>query len=105
MGRVRTFYGHEGVVYPTGLIPSGAGADEADVEEIETIPGTEGYEPNEVDAEAIDLPDNSWKVGKIDSFASEHGITFDDGATKPEKLAVIQKWADDLPTLGAAEED
>lgn len=82
MTRVRTFYGHEGVVYPTGLVPADATPDD------EVLEG---------EVEQIDMPDNSWKVPAIDKFAEDYGITFEEGDKKPEKLAAIQKWAAELP--------
>lgn len=106
MGKVRVFYGHEGVVPPTGL-RSRSAADAAPVEEADEIvtePGTEGDAPTELTAEAIELPDTSWKVPQIDAFAEEHGIEFPEGAKKPEKLAAIDDWAAKLPTLGDADE-
>ncbi len=96
MGRVRVFYGHEGVVPPTGLRARSGAAPEA---EVATIEGTEGDAPTELTAEAIDLPDNSWKVPQIDAFAEEHGIEFPEGAKKPVKLAAVEAWAAALPEL------
>jgi len=106
MGRVRVFYGHEGVVPPTGLRARSA-ADPApdEVDEVVTIEGTEGDEPTELTAEAIELPDNSWKVPQIDAFAEEHGIEFPEGAKKPEKLAAVEAWAAALPELTDASGD
>lgn len=60
MGRVRVFYGHEGVVPPTGLRSRSAAAPAPEVEDaevvdvVETIPGTENAAPVELVAEAVE---------------------------------------------------
>ena len=59
MGRVRVFYGHEGVVPPTGLRSRSAAAPapeapDAEVDVIETIPGTEDAAPVEIVGEAVE---------------------------------------------------
>ena len=61
MGRVRVFYGHEGVVPPTGFRTRSAAAPapeaeavEADVDVVETIPGTEDAAPVELVGEAVE---------------------------------------------------
>ncbi len=59
MGRVRVFYGHEGVVPPTGLRPRSAAAPapeapDAEVDVIETIPGTEDAAPVEIVGEPVE---------------------------------------------------
>lgn len=99
MTRTRVFYGHEGVVPPTGLRARSGGRPGPEVDEVVTIEGTEGEAPTELTAEAIELPDNSWKVPQIDAFAEEHGIEFPEGAKKPEKLAAVEAWAATLPEL------
>lgn len=99
MTRTRVFYGHEGVVPPTGLRARSGARPGPEADEVVTIEGTEGNAPTELTAEAIELPDNSWKVPAIDGFAEEHGIEFPEGAKKPEKLAAVEAWAAHLPTL------
>ena len=59
MGRVRVFYGHEGVVPPTGLRSRSAAApapevEDAEVDVIETIPGTEDAAPVEIVGEPVE---------------------------------------------------
>lgn len=87
MGKVRTFYGHEGIVPPHGLIAREAG------EPAETF-----------EAEELVLPTTRSKVSEIDDFISarrDAGDEIDvaDDATKPEKLDAIQRWADSLPQI------
>ena len=59
MGRVRVFYGHEGVVPPTGLRSRSAAApapevEDAEVDVIETIPGTEDAAPVDIVGEPVE---------------------------------------------------
>ena len=75
--RVRVFYGHEGVIRPTGLIVAEAPADEAGAEA---------------------RPDKSWLVPAIDEWAAARGVEFPDGALKADKLEVINAL-DEIPAV------
>lgn len=125
MTHTRTFRGHEGVVPPLGLRASVAAppapvdlvedelvdlevteltTDDTSLAVVETIPDTEGDEPVELVTEAIELPTNRDKVKVIDAFIAEQreqGAVIDvaDDATKPEKLAAIEAWAETIPAL------
>lgn len=78
------------------LIPLGKG----DV--VETTPGTEGNDPVELDAEAVEAPDDSWKNDDIVEFAKSHGIDLGEATKKADMLAVIN---DSIPAVGEAEGD
>lgn len=96
MGKVRTFHGHEGIVPPHGLVAREAG--DAPVDE------------TTFEAEELVLPTTRSKVDEIDGFIAtrrEAGdvIEVDDSASKADKLAAIQAWADSLPSIGGDESD
>lgn len=64
-------------------------AEAGEVDAIETIPGTEGDEPQVIEGEP--LPDESWKVAEIDAFAEKLGIAFPaDVTTKAQKVEHLQ---------------
>lgn len=100
MGRVRVFYGHEGVVPPTGLRPLSAAAPAApeteavelvadvaasvaDVEVGEVVSDSLEGEP----VELVGVPDASWTKGELIAFAEERGIDMT-GATKTKTAAL-----------------
>lgn len=113
MGLRRVFYGHEGVVYPTGLVSPDADSPAGD-EVVEYVTDDPNGEPVEIVGEPVEdnaegpaatatltdgtvvtdlseaeIPDGSWKVPAINDWAKDHGIDLGDAKTKPEKLAVI----------------
>jgi hypothetical protein len=99
MTRTRVFYGHQGVVPPTGSRPRSAARavpeeslGEADLigDEIVT-PDGEVFEvdTSEDEVETADTPDETWKVADLDAYAELHGIDFGDASKKKDKLAVI----------------
>lgn len=115
MGLRRVFYGHEGVVPPTGLVSSEADSPAED-EVVEIVTEDPNGEPVEIVGEPVEdqgqevtasatlldgtvvtelpaidetVPDGSWKVPAINDWAKDHGIDLGDAKTKPEKLAII----------------
>lgn len=110
MGRVRVFYGHEGVVPPTGLRSRSAAApapevEDAEVDVIETVPGTEDAAPVEIVGEAVE-------DGEVVSPAEIVNV---DGSPVPvdeDGVPVLEPVADedaaapgDADTLQAAPDD
>jgi len=65
------------------------------------IPLKEGEILN-VEAEAIDAPDKTWKNDDIVAFAEEHEIDLGDATTKADMLAAIDAA---IPVLGEADGD
>lgn len=101
MGRVRVFYGHEGVVPPTGLRSRSAAApapevEDAEVDVIETIPGTEDAAPVEIVGEPVE-------DGEVVSPAEIVNV---DGSPVPvdeDGVPVLEPIADEAPAAGDAE--
>lgn len=124
MGRVRVFYGHEGIVPPTGLRPRSAApappeVEDAEVDVVETIPGSEDAAPVEIVGELVEdgevvapgeivnvdgtpvpvdedgipelqaLPDDSWTKGELLAYAEGRGIDMT-GATKTKPAALAR---------------
>lgn len=119
MTRTRVFYGHEGIIPPTGAIPRGEIEAPEPIVEAEPVvepdltvepvvepdltlePVVEPDADTDVaDVVSIELPDASWKVGKIDEFATQWGLAFDEGMKKAAKLEAIEAWAASLPAAG-----
>lgn len=89
---------------PASIDEGGEQTEDDGTAVIETIPGTENDEPVELEAEAVDLPTSRDKVAVIDAFITEQRekgavIEVAEDATKPEKLAAIEAWAETIPVL------
>lgn len=102
MGKVRTFYGFQGVIAPLGTVARAASEAAA---AIETIPGTENEAPVEIFAKSVEIPGARAKVEELEAFAAEHGIELPEGANGKAKRAAIVEWYESLPVLEAAADD
>lgn len=114
MGHVRSFYAHEGVLFPTGYKPlaravaeepeivegaEGAETVDQDPEGIDTpedaespADGDEGTESVEDDEDTeLDIPTESWTHAKINEWVDESGLAveFPRDPSKAEKIAAI----------------
>lgn len=90
MGRVRVFYGHEGIVPPTGLRPRSAAEPapdaESEVDVIETIPGTEDGAPVELVGEAVEDGEGISSAEIVNVDGSPIPVD-EDGVPVPESAA------------------
>lgn len=99
MGRVRVFYGHEGVVPPTGLRSRSAAApapevEDAEVDVIETIPGTEDAAPVEIVGEAVEDSEVASPAEIVNADGSPVPVD-EDGVPVLESVADEQALPDD----------
>lgn len=109
MGRVRVFYGHEGVVPPLGLrAPAAAAPASVDDEVVEYVSTDPLGDPIELVGEPIDdaagdddelvgdpiepegdLPDEDWTNAEIDDWAAAREVDLAGAKKKRDKLALI----------------